>query len=1191
MPDDAFVDLEIRIGQRVPDGYPIEITLDGQQEFPRGYLSPEVLPWAMSGDLVADGQRLFNHLLTDPKVREAWAQAHGQSAQRRIRLRIDPTGAELHALPWELLHDGTSLLAAHADTPFSRYLPIALPWRSPINQRPIKVLIVISNPDDLTSKYDLPQADVALEEEILEAAFKSIERQTMQIDFLDEPITLERLEEKLRQGYHLLHFLGHGAFNARREQAVLYLQDEDRHARRVLDEDFVGMLARQGVQPRLVCLAACQSATRSTADAYLGLGPKLVSAGVPAVVAMQDAVTVKTARQFSAAFYQRLVEHGQVDRAMNEARSTLITAGRPDAAVPVLFMRLKSGRLWGEEPVGADSRSALPEILPPPEPEHPPIVQPFIGREAELARYQQQLDTHHLAVISGMPGIGKTVLAAELAQRSAGTRAIFWHTFQENEGLTAILWKLAAFLAWHGRPEVWRVMQTGGQAPLARLLLDYVVQVLRDRDNVVCLDDAQLVAGDPLLELLIDHLRRLASSGGLRLIIATQDMPDFVDGDEFPPLSGFMLLDARSFLIQHGLSVAATAEARVAGEAQAAEVRNTQALRRTQILLPEEIVATLHARTGGNPLFLLLAADGLKRAKHTGGYLAQLFDDRDIRRFLIHQIDRRLTEPERGVMQALSVMLGYGATREAIEAVSDGLQTGRILDELSDRQLVAVKDTEAAREYALNTIVRTFYCDQLNPRERQRGHQRAAEHYEQAEPDRFRAALHYEAAGQPDHAAPLVVDNVGELIKRGQGRGLGQLLERFTADRLLPDLWATVNLARGEVHTVQGNSETARRSFQAALMTLDERYDETAASPDVRRLYARAYLGIGALLENEDPPEARTWLQRGLRVMPEEAVLHIRLGSVQLAMGNYAEALSSTERGLQGLTTWLDHWRAVAWMNLGVIYWKRNEHQRAAEYYQRALDVYEQLQDYWGIIPLQLDRGIEFDRAGEWPQAMECFQAAIDQAQRLGAMHYETLLELAFGIIHTKLGADDLARAHLQQCLQLAREHSDNELIVAGLSSLSDWHIRRSEWNEAEQAISEAEPVALEMDAKDQLPELWRGRVLIQLAREQFDPAREMIKKTIDLCRDLELKIDEGMGWRILGLVFSASGQLDQATDAFAHSLTLLQDDVYEAARSQLAWGKALLGQDHDQATSLLHEARATFERLGAHRDALASET
>jgi CHAT domain-containing protein len=105
------------------------------------------------------------------------------------------------------------------------------------------------------------------------------------------------------------------------------------------------MLARQGVDPRLMFLAACQSGMGIAADAFRGLGPKLVSAGVPAVVAMQGIVTVESARKLSSVFYRRLLEHGYVDQAMNEARSSLLTAGRWDAAVPVLFMRLKSGQL------------------------------------------------------------------------------------------------------------------------------------------------------------------------------------------------------------------------------------------------------------------------------------------------------------------------------------------------------------------------------------------------------------------------------------------------------------------------------------------------------------------------------------------------------------------------------------------------------------------------------------------------------------------------------------------------------------------------------------------------------------------------------------------------------------------------------------------------------------------------------
>jgi len=75
---------------------------------------------------------------------------------------------------------------------------------------------------------------------------------------------------------------------------------------------------------------------------------KLVDAGVPAVVAMQDLVPVKTAQAFAGNFYGQLLQHGQVDLAANEARSSLLTARLPGAAIPVLFMRLPNGQLFGQ---------------------------------------------------------------------------------------------------------------------------------------------------------------------------------------------------------------------------------------------------------------------------------------------------------------------------------------------------------------------------------------------------------------------------------------------------------------------------------------------------------------------------------------------------------------------------------------------------------------------------------------------------------------------------------------------------------------------------------------------------------------------------------------------------------------------------------------------------------------------------
>jgi tetratricopeptide (TPR) repeat protein len=1169
MSEASFIDLEIRIMQKVDEGYPVEITLGGQREFPRGYLAAEVVPWESSGDLSADGQRLFEMLLADAKVRSAWAEARGHAPQRRIRIRIDADAPELHALPWEMLQDETRLLSASADTPFSRYLPIALPWGAAVSERPIKVLIAISNPSDLEDKYGLPQTDVMLEEEILEQAFATANPREVQVDYLDAPITLERLEEALRKGYHVLHFLGHGAYNARRRQAALYMQNDEGLALRAIDDDLANMLARQGVQPRLIVLAACQSASRSTGDAFVGLGPKLVSIGVPAVIAMQDMITVKSARKFSATFYQRLLEHGQVDRAANEARSTLTTAGRPDAAVPVLFMRSKSGRLWGEGPESATTRSALPEIPPPPEPTRPPEIPNFVGRTADLEHYQAQLTREHLVVIVGMRGIGKTVLAAKLL---SGQTKVFWHAFHENEGIAGVLWKLAGFFAYHGQVDLWqmlqRAQQTGGQLPPPAVLFEYLANMMPGHGFVLGLDDLQFVSEDPLLESFYASLKPALVSGKLALVIVSQYVPDFIQAANARPLGGLNLADTQALLTRYDL------------------------------LLAGDTVTELHARTEGNALLLTLALDGLRRAANPARFLDNLFADSNIERFLIKEIDDKLTEDERAVMTAIAVLLDYGATREVIEIVLDGINVRRTLSDLSLRNLLTVTETDAGREYTTNAVVREFYYDWLSKRQRQKMHRRAGAYYETEEPDMLRAALHFERANELERAAQLAISNIWTPINRGEARPLLDLLDRFQPEQLSGDLWIRVNLARGDLNTLGHNSTVARQAYEAALAVLDDLYpidsphfySANAAAPEALTLRAHVYRGMGALLEYEAPQEALSWLQRGLTLVTkvnayEEAIMRIRIGSVHLGMGSFAAAHSETEQGLNLLPARPDHWRAVALMNLGIIYSKRGESQRATDFYQQALSLYQKIDDYWGVVPVQLDLGFELMQAGRWPQSVEKFQAALELAIRLGAVRWQVTLELALGIIHTKMANDDLAEAHLQRCISLARSRNLTELLIAGLSSLSDWHIRREEWMAAEQAIAEAEPLAMQLEAQDQLPELYRGQALIQLARGQLTAAQSMAESVINLCRELELKVDEGMSWRVLGQVFSTLGQRDQAVDAFVQSLALVQADVYEVARTQLEWGRALNTTDADRAAELLREARSTFERLGAQRE------
>ncbi len=359
-----YADVEIRILAPQGDAYPVEITLNSEQEYGLGSLSAteghaegrqSKQLFVPSADPIADGERLFAWLFADDRLRAAWGEIRGSHPWRRVRLRIDPEAPELHTVPWELLRDVDAApaygLAVAEATPFSRYL--AGKWQpgSPVFKRPLRVLVAIANPTGLDA-YGLQPVEVESEIAWLRETAHGLD---LDLTFLPQPCTLASIEEALRDGHHVLHFIGHGAFDRDSETAVLFLADAEGGLVEAPGEKVAAMLARRLAAPethgenklRLVFLASCQTATRSPADAFRGFAPRLVAAGVPAVVAMQDLVTVETARQLAQTFYRRLLVHGQVDLASNEARSAILTHGFSGAAVPVLFQRLRSGSLLG----------------------------------------------------------------------------------------------------------------------------------------------------------------------------------------------------------------------------------------------------------------------------------------------------------------------------------------------------------------------------------------------------------------------------------------------------------------------------------------------------------------------------------------------------------------------------------------------------------------------------------------------------------------------------------------------------------------------------------------------------------------------------------------------------------------------------------------------------------------------------
>ena len=339
-------------------------------------------------------------------------------------------------------------------------------------------------------------------------------------------------------------------------------------------------------------LNACQSAVVFRDQPLLGLAPRLLQRQLGAVVGMQYPIPDGTALVFAREFYRCVALGYPVDAAISEARKGIFQEmgpSVPDWGIPVLYLRAHDGRLFQVE----QTTASLPMPAPPPEPVRPPEVADFVGRGEELAYFAGKLQQVKLAVITGMAGVGKTALAAALAMRHSEPAHVFWHSFHEGEGVEAVTWRLAAFLAHNGQDELWRLLegarQTGGQTPPSETLFDYLLQMVRGRDYLLCFDDFHHVDDDPLLNQLVERLRDALTSGEIAIIVTGRRMPEFVQLAEFPPLAGLSQEDMRRLLHMREIEMA------------------------------DELQERLHRYTGGNAEFLVLAIDALQADAGAGG--------------------------------------------------------------------------------------------------------------------------------------------------------------------------------------------------------------------------------------------------------------------------------------------------------------------------------------------------------------------------------------------------------------------------------------------------------------------------------------------------------------------------------------------------------------------------------------------
>lgn len=805
----------------------------------------------------------------------------------------------------------------------------------------------------------------------------------------------------------------------------------------------------------------------------------------------------------------------------------------------------------------------------------PPAAQhPLFGRDDELAQITAVLCGRRSVLLHGMGGIGKTVLAGEVAQRLHADTV-----FEDG-----ILW-----------------VSEIGMTPIDALC-GAIARSLGDEEIPKLLPNAKL---DPTRELLAAH----------NLLLILDNLAD--------PNTAQTFLD---HCRPASLGVLATSRHRHLGFDKEIPVRPLTrdaaiALFRDRANMPtangkvDEICDLL----GDHPLALVIAAGRIRaEAMPLSRLYTRLADEKERFRTLKlgkdEDKDRNvwaslnlsyedLSGDQRQVFIHLAACFGDSTGLELLAEIC-GMSQTECEDHLGRLVARSLVEREGDR-IALHQLVRDFGRDILDtdlPTIRNQvleAMQAYATRYSNNTPeehDKLEAelgnlvnALRYAAYRKAWRIVTGLVDPLtygGVLNSRGYWSDLvavGQLgilaVEESGDERALAALTHNVAVTLGK----QGNYDEAHRLLLQSL--------EISEQLGNRRGMAVCLLNLGVVAQDQgNHSEARRHLLESLEIYEKLgdqigiAISLQNLGVIAQDQRDYGEARHFFLKSLEIFEELGDpDGIAGCLINLGGIAQDQGDYDEARRLYQYGLEINKKLGDQASIASCLHNLGRIALLQGEYDEARHLFHQSLEIKKKLGnqAGIANTLHEL--GVIVKDQGGYDEARRLFHQSLKIKEELRDRKGIALTLWGLA--MINQAQGYVAEAQHQYEEALFAFQKLGDKKNEAGVLNQLGQIAQQQkaYDEAAGLHLRSLKIKE--ELRDQDGVAHSLfnLGVIAQTQGNYDEAHRRFRESLEIWERLRNQAGIASCLHNLGLITQDqgrYDEARRFFQQSLKIFDRL-----------
>ncbi len=828
----------------------------------------------------------------------------------------------------------------------------------------------------------------------------------------------------------------------------------------------------------------------------------------------------------------------------------------------------------------------------------PPAPLLAVARQGALARLRERLASERCLALCGLPGMGKTTLAATLAREHAATGPVLWITLTDgiNASVDALVRQLALFAIANDLALTNLVSQLVGRAPGSPALpLDQQIVLLTGSlsgkataSALLCFDNSHLIPPGSAVSGLLERL--IATSAASFLFVSRDDVP--LPGLAHIQLDG-LETDEADRLMQRLLSSS--------GPANQANA---------QTWPDGEMLDRLYQWTAGSPMLLRLSiGEMLDRRLDLSTFVEQLATQPQISSYLLDTIINRLTPAARRVASLAALV------RQPINlydpALTELMRRSRLLDreqaagglssalaELQHRHVLDNPGRATLHPLVSSHLARTLASD---PEEWRALHLLAARYSDRRLGNVVEAAYHYCQAAKLNEMADVLADQGLTLFNQGAGQAALEVVEEGLAQarrkRNPPvGLLRRLLAIRGDLLASGLRAGEAEANYREALaLSLSDGSPAPVRAQIMSRLAA-------CLTQRSQAPEALDICRRAIDMLsPGDTLLDAQLVMVESGalaiLGRLDEAESSGVRALDlsdGLMTTLPGValgiRARSHNVLGMVSAIRQQHDDALRHWSSAVDAARQIDMVQLEYRCRGNMGNVFYEKGDLERATRYCAEAVTALQAMGdeygAVRFMNTLANAQYI---RLELDDAIRTLRQACAikQRMGDRSGLAISLAGqaMALLAQGHPAqaRSYVDDALRELQDTEALRV------------HGYVLMtkcdtQVATGDASGAHD----TLLLAEDLtEAQADikwSGDLQNHRALVLFAAGEIDAARLAAAEEPPPAAGIEIGMTRRLINGAIALSGGDREKAATLFNLVKTQASDAGFHLFQAAAE-